>query len=215
MRNKILWSLMTLLSLLIVLVVSRYLTLDPDVFFPEQRAIYLAHLTGLMVHVIGSMVALALGPFLFLSALRKKWPALHRWLGRVYLLGNLFGGVAGLYMSTYAYAGDIARYGFATLGLLWLAAGLMAYVRIRDGNVAEHRRWMIRNFALLLAGVMLRLQLPLLSQIMNFEAAYQIVAWSCWLPNLFVAEWMVRRRIGVSYTVSKPTGRQEVVATSH
>lgn len=215
MRNKILWGLMTFLSLLTVLLVSRYLTLDPDLFFPEQRAIYLAHLTGLIIHVVGSMVALALGPFLFLPGLRNKRPALHRWLGRIYLTGNLFGGVAGLYMSTYAYTGEIARNGFATLGLLWLATGLMAYVRIRDGNVAEHRRWMIRNFALLLAGVMLRLQSPLLSMVFSFETAYQIVAWSCWLPNLFVAEWLVRQRVGVSYTVSKPTRRQEVVATSH
>lgn len=215
MRNKILWGLMTFLSLLTVLLVSRYLTLDPDLFFPEQRAIYLAHLTGLIIHVVGSMVALALGPFLFLPGLRNKRPALHRWLGRIYLTGNLFGGVAGLYMSTYAYTGEIARNGFATLGLLWLATGLMAYVRIRDGNVAEHRRWMIRNFALLLAGVMLRLQSPLLSMVFSFETAYQIVAWSCWLPNLLVAEWLVRQRVGVSYTVSKPTRRQEVVATSH
>lgn len=215
MRNKLLWGLMTLLSLLTVLLVSRYLTLDPEVFFPEQRAVYLAHLTGLIVHVIGSMVALALGPFLFLPSARNQWPALHRWLGRVYLLGNLFGGVAGLTMSTYAYTGEIARNGFAMLGLLWLATGLMAYVRIRDGNVAEHRRWMMRNFALLLAGVMLRLQLPLLSMVFSFETAYQIVAWSSWLPNLFVAEWLVRQRIDVSYTVSKPTRRQEVVATSH
>lgn len=215
MRNKVLWSLMTFLVLWTVLVVSRYFTLDPEVFFPEQRAVYLAHLTALLVHIIGSVVALALGPFLFLPRVRAQWPALHRWLGRVYLSGNLFGGVAGLYMSTYAYAGGVTRGGFAILGLLWLATGLMAYVRIRDGNVAEHRRWMIRNFALLLAGVMLRLQVPLLSQLLNFETAYQIVAWSCWLPNLLVAEWLVRQRVGVSYTVGKPTRRQAVVATSH
>lgn len=197
MRNKFLykflWGLMTLLSLLTVLLASRYLTLDPDVFFPEQRTIYLAHLTALMLHVIGSMMALTLGPFLFLNRLRSKWPAVHRWLGRLYLLGNLFGGLAGLYMSTYAYTGEIARNGFATLALLWLTTGLMAYVRIRDGNVSAHRRWMVRNFALLFAGVMLRLQTPFLDMAFGYEVGYMIVAWSSWAPNLLVAEWIVRR----------------------
>ena len=37
MGRKIAWGVMTFLSLAIVLVVSRYLTLNPNVFFPQQR----------------------------------------------------------------------------------------------------------------------------------------------------------------------------------
>ncbi|MFN8493072.1 MAG: DUF2306 domain-containing protein [Caldilineaceae bacterium] len=196
-RNKAGWGLMTLLSLATVLLVSRYLTLNPDVFFSEQRAVYLAHLTSLMLHVIGSMTALALGPFLFLNSLRNKWPVLHRWLGRVYLLGNLVGGIGGLLLSPHAYAGFITRSGFATLALLWLATGLMALIRIRNGDVAAHRRWMVRNFALTLGGVMLRLQAPLLSSVLDFAVAYKIVAWTAWAPNLLVAEWLLRTRRSV------------------
>ena len=58
MRTKIGWGLMTFLSLGIVLLVSRYLTLNPDVFFPQQRAVYLAHMTGIMTHVVGGILAL-------------------------------------------------------------------------------------------------------------------------------------------------------------
>lgn len=193
MRSKIGWGLMTFFSLLTVLAVSRYLTLDPDVFFPEQRAIYFAHLTALVLHVSGGMVALTIGPFLFVNRWRSKWPRLHRWLGRLYLLGNLVGGLAGLYMASYAYGGIISQSGFAMIGLLWLVTGLMAFLRIRAGNVAAHRRWMIRNFALCLAAVMLRVQSPLLSQLLDFEVAYRMIAWTSWVPNLLVAEWLIRR----------------------
>ncbi len=194
-RNNLGWGLIALLSLSVVLLAGRYLSLEPDVFFPEQRAVYTAHLTALLLQIVGSMVALTLGPFLFLNGLRVKWPAVHRRLGRVYLLGVLCGGLAGLYMSVlYAYTGEIARDGFATLALLWLATGLMAYVRIRNGNVAEHRRWMVRNFALTFAGVMLRLELPLLSAAFGFEIAYMMVAWTSWMPNLLVAQWLVTPR---------------------
>jgi hypothetical protein len=192
--RKIGWVLMTLLSLFVVFVASSYLSLDPDVFFPEQRSIYLAKLPMLIMHIAGSMLALALGPFLLLNALRVKWPALHRWLGRAYLLGVLFGGIGGLYMSVFAYTGMMAGSGFAAVGLLWLATGLMAFVRIRDGNVAEHRRWMIRNFSLTLAAVSLRFQAPFMYLLFGDQLGYMIVAWSSWVPNLIIAELLFVQR---------------------
>ncbi len=55
------------------------------------------------------------------------------------------------------------------------------------------RRWMIRSYAMILAAVTLRIHLPILAAyFQGFEPAYQIVAWSCWVPNLLVAELVVR-----------------------
>ena len=52
---------------------------------------------------------------------------------------------------------------------------------------------MTRNFALTLAGVALRLWMPgLLAGGVPFDAAYPAVAWLCWVPNLVVAEAVVR-----------------------
>lgn len=95
-------------------------------------------------------------------------------------------------MATFAYAGPIARFGFAALAVLWLTTGFMAYRTIRAGHVAAHRRWMMRNFALTFAAVTLRLEMPLLTILFGDETGYQIVAWSCWIPNLIVAEGMIR-----------------------
>ena len=45
------------------------------------------------------------------------------------------------------------------------------------------------------AGVMLRLWMPLFVPAgVEFLSAYVVVAWLCWIPNLLVAEWMIRRR---------------------
>ena len=38
------WVAMTILATAIAVVSSRYLTLDPATFIPEQRMVYLAHL---------------------------------------------------------------------------------------------------------------------------------------------------------------------------
>ena len=189
--KRISWGIMTFLSLGIVLVASRYFSLNPDVFFRQQRDVYLAHQAGIITHIIGGVLALGLGPFQFLNRLRVRRPVIHRWMGRVYLIGILLGGTAGLYMAFYAYAGIAASLGFGALALSWLTTGYLAYRSIRAGDTVNHRRWMIRNFALTFAGVTLRLEMMPLIMLFGETTGYEIVAWTCWLPNLLVAQAII------------------------
>ena len=192
MNNRISWGIMTFLALGVVLVVSRYFTMNPEVFFPQQRETYLAHQAGILTHIVGGVLALGFGPFQFLHRIRTRRPQVHRWIGRLYLIGILLGGTAGLYMAFYAYAGAAASLGFATLAILWLITGFMAYRTIRVGNTAAHRQWMIRNFALTFAAVTLRLEMPFLTMFFGETTGYEIVAWSCWIPNLLVVEGVLQ-----------------------
>jgi hypothetical protein len=192
--KRIGWGIMTFLALGMALIASRYFTLNPDVFFPQQREVYLGHQAGIILHIVGGVLALALGPFQFLKPLQTRWPQVHRWLGRFYLLGILLGGTAGLYIAFYAYAGVAASLGFAALAVLWLATGFMGYQTIRARDFAAHRDWMIRNFALTFAAVTLRLWLPVLTILFGDTTGYEIVAWLCWIPNLLVAEAIIQLR---------------------
>ena len=187
------WGLMTFLAFGVALVASRYFTLDPQVFFPQQLDVYQAHLAAIILHVAGAMVALVIGPFQFLRWIRARRPKLHRWMGRVYLVSVLVGGLAGLYVATMAYGGLLARTGLGALALRWVGTALLAYRHFRAGESATHQRWMIRNYALTFAGVMLRLQTPVSGAVgIPFDVAYPVIAWTCWVPNLLVAEWIVR-----------------------
>ena len=190
------WGLMTLLAGLVFLYAGSYLSLDPDVFFPEQKAVYMLHTTGLLMHIEGAMLAVILGPFQFLPRSRsRRFLNVHRWLGRTYLIAVLVGGLGGLYMAPLSYGGLTTHLGFASLGLLWLFSGWKAYRHIRRREIEPHREWMMRNYALTFAGVMLRLYMPLsVAMGLAFLPSYIVVAWLCWVPNLLVAEWMIRRR---------------------
>jgi uncharacterized membrane protein len=167
---------------------------------PEMRAAFEAHRAGIYTHVFASIAALALGPLQFSAKLRSRRPALHRWMGRLYLgVGVLIGGLAGLFMAVHAFGGIVSQLGFAALAIGWLYTGLRAYRAIRARDVASHRRWMIRNFALAFAAVTLRLWLPaaVVSGI-PFEIAYPAVAWLCWVPNLLAAELLLKKPSGSS-----------------
>jgi len=158
---------------------------------PELKASFLAHPYGIYIHAFASIIALVIGPFQFSASRRKNHPGFHRWLGRIYLaIGVLAGGLAGLYMSQYAFGGSIAKLGFAMLAVLWIYTGLRAYLAIRQGHIEEHRKWMVRNFSLTFAAVTLRLYLPFSAVVgIEFAAAYPFITWLCWVPNLIFAEW--------------------------
>jgi len=145
---------MVLLSLAIVayagaIVVTR-------AFQPELASLHV-HGFAISLHIGGAIFALALGPFQFLRGLRSRYLQLHRWMGRIYLLGVLTGGLSGLYLAFFSYGGVITHIGFGSLAVLWLATGLLAYRAIRARKIEVHRQWMTRNFALTFAAVTLRL----------------------------------------------------------
>lgn len=154
------------------------------------------YILPLRLHIAGGMGALLAGPWQFSEKLRARAINFHRWLGRFYLLEVLLGSIAGFAMATVSDQGLPTHLGFGILAVLWFFTGLQAYLKIRRGEVAAHRRWMIRNFALSLAAVTLRNYLPLMLFALHwsFRTSYITVSWLCWVPNFLVAEWLVRRR---------------------
>jgi prepilin-type N-terminal cleavage/methylation domain-containing protein len=158
---------------------------------PDMQANFVAHPVGIYTHVFASALALVVGPFQFFSYPKRGYLLLHRWLGRLYLaVGVLLGGLSGLYMSQFAYGGAFSKVGFGMLSFLWLYTGWRAFTAIWQRNIDEHRRWMIRNFALTFAAVTLRIYLPAFMALdFDFDTAYPLVAWISWVPNLVYVEW--------------------------
>jgi uncharacterized membrane protein len=191
-RTKFGWTLMTLGAALVVLTSLRYFTFNSEAYFETQRAVYESHVVGLMLHIGAMIVALTLGPLQFVRSLRNQRPGLHRTLGKIYLVGAVVGAFGGLYMSFHSLAGAESGVGFAFLAIAVLITATRAYQLIREGRVQEHREWMTRNYALILAAVALRIYVPLLEIGVSERDAFIIVSWACWVPNLLVAELMIR-----------------------
>ena len=74
--------------------------------------------------------------------------------------------------------GPIAQAGFGLLAVCWLFANVQAWRLALAGRYAEHRRWMVRSFAMTFAAVTLRLYLPI-APVMGYDfmPAYVAISW--------------------------------------
>jgi uncharacterized membrane protein len=203
MIRKIGWGVMTGLALIIA-AYAMAVVFVPAMRPPFLRERFVTVPLAAYAHLLGSGLALAIGPFQLNVRLRGRFLDVHRWIGRAYVISVLLGGTAALALATISQAGLPTHVGFGLLGGLWLFATGMAYRRIRAGDQVSHRRWMIRSYALTFAAVTLRIYLPL-SQVAGipFDAAYQTISWLCWVPNLVVAEWLILRQRAAA--VSEPS----------
>lgn len=166
------------------------LSFKPDAVL-NQKAFNIAF----NLHIFGGGICLLIGWIQFIEKFRNTYLYVHRAIGKTYVLASLLSGIGGFYIAFYATGGIVSEFGFGTLAVLWLFTTSKAYMAIRHGRVQIHRAWMIRSYALTFAAVTLRIWVPLaqFGLHLDFIAAYQVIAWLCWVPNLIFAEWMVKR----------------------
>jgi uncharacterized membrane protein len=103
---------------------------------------------AVVMHVASAAVIMFAGAVQLVPQVRNRFPAFHRWNGRVYMLTVVTLSVAGLYMTWIrGSVGDLAQHLSSTLNaiLMWLFAGLaLRFAMARDFKT--HRRWALRLF---------------------------------------------------------------------
>lgn len=196
--KKLLWILSIFFSISIGLYPLAYLFADMSGAFlstkPEELLSSLVWSLAFYVHIGFGGVALLVGWLQFVKRFRNRYLSIHRNLGKVYLVSIGLSGISGLYIAFFATGGVIPITGFSGLAIAWMFTTYRAYTSILERNTNAHEAWMIRSYAMCFAAVTLRIWLPLMQFGMGIEFinAYRIVAWLCWVPNLFVAEMIVR-----------------------
>lgn len=192
------WAVLTLGAVFLFFITASYLNFCSECNFllKKQDVVYNPFWrTAFYFHISGGMLAIITGPLQFVKAFRKRFMKAHRIIGKVYIAAILFlAGPTGLFMAFYAEGGTISIIGFLIMSLLWLTTTFLAYEVIRKGNFQAHRDWMVRSFALSLAAVSLRTLVPIFTYYLDFDTETVITwsAWFSWLPNLIIAELLIR-----------------------
>ncbi|MDN3354792.1 DUF2306 domain-containing protein [Actinomadura sp. DC4] len=164
-----------------------------------DNARFLASPVPIVVHVVSVTVYSILGAFQFASGFRRRRPGWHRAAGRVLVPCGLGTALSGLWMTLfYARPADV---GSAVTGLrlvvgsAMLAAIVLAFTAIRRREIARHRAWMIRAYALALgAGTQAFTQMPWILAVGPLDKSSKAALMGLgWAINIAVAEWIIRR----------------------
>ena len=109
---------------------------------------------SLLVHVFSAAVLNIFGLLQMLPIIRKKWPALHRWNGRLFLGVGLAGAVMGLYLTWIGglRLSNLGAIGISVNGILIVVVALKAWQAARVRAFAQHKRWALHAF-MLVSGV--------------------------------------------------------------
>jgi hypothetical protein len=195
-------GLLTVLAYFTVLMLGitfQYWPIRPDAGFLQIKQQYLGighWRTAFWVHVFTSMLTLFAGFTQFSRSVLRRWPKFHRLMGRVYVFTICFiTGPASLIMAFYANGGMTSRIAFVLLAVLWLVTTSLGWRTAVKRQWEAHRAWIIRSYALTLSALTLRAWKYLI--VLAFEPrpmdVYRIVAWLGFVPNLLLAEWLIRR----------------------
>ncbi|MEM7541709.1 MAG: DUF2306 domain-containing protein [Pseudomonadota bacterium] len=147
---------------LFALLVSSEHVLGSGSVHVDQAIAYRNGYDFLLMHTTMGAIAMAIGPFQFIRAVRRKYPHLHRSAGKIYLLGillSMIGGLGYLAVTDLDAVFSGAPFAISLLGLdiAVLFTGFLAYKAIRERDIRRHQSWMAFNFGLLLATPVLRL----------------------------------------------------------
>jgi uncharacterized membrane protein len=178
-----------------------YFSLDTDIAFLRIKQWVIDSdiwRVAFFTHVFTSCILLFAGFTQFYNPLKLRWRRLHQNMGRIYVIIILFfSGPGGFIMGLYANGGLLSQTAFVTLSLLWIFFTARAYVAIRKGQIVMHGNFMIRSYALTLSAITLRAWKYLLVLFFHPHPmdAYMVVAWLGFVPNLIVAEWLIRSKV--------------------
>lgn len=177
---------------------ARVTQLASGVQVTAENARFVEAPAPVLVHIVSATVFCLIGALQFVPSLRRR--AWHRRSGRVLVPSGLAAAASGLWMAVFydLPAHDNAlleafRLVFGTLMILSLVVGVRAIVR---GDVARHRLWMMRGYAIGMgAGTQVVVILPW-TVILGEPApmARALLMRAGWVINLAVVEWVVRRR---------------------
>lgn len=177
---------------------SGVLPVDPG------EANYVKHALISAMHFVPGLAFTLIGPIQFMPQVRRRWPALHRWSGRVFVLAGLsvaitamgfnlfFPPVGGVFKAAAVYVFSVAQ----------IVALVIAMRAILSKDVVRHRAWMLRAFAIGLGVSTMRFYFIPMYALFGLPSNFHIGLgmWIGFGVNVVVAEFILRRERRVQRT---------------
>lgn len=166
----------------------------------------------LVAHIVAASTYAVVGAFQLVPRFRRNHPGWHRGAGRVLVVAGLLVAGSALWMTLF-YApkpgtGSLLYVLRLAFGSAMAACLVLGVTTVRRGDVAGHRAWMIRAYAIGLAAGTQAFTGGFGGALFGTGVvAGDLAKAAAWAINLAVAEWVIRRGNG-----SAPSSRPRSAA---
>jgi uncharacterized membrane protein len=151
-----------------------------------------------LLHILPGGILLILAPLQFSLRIRNRHLRFHRWSGRILVLSGLVSALAGLYFGVlmpYGGLGEVTAIAF--FGCLFVVSLVRGFLAIRRHQLASHREWMIRAFAIALGIGTVRLvsgalDIALTPEGLQPTSLFALSLWTGWAVTLGAGELWIR-----------------------
>jgi len=140
--KTVLWISLGLTSLFVFITSEALLVTDYPMYHAYRLQVIADRLL-LIPHTLGGVIALLAGAMQFSSRLRERHLKFHRILGRVYVISVFIGALTGVALA----AGRPGLPGTSMQAAAWIVCTTAAFITARNRQIAQHRQWMVRSYA--------------------------------------------------------------------
>lgn len=174
--KTILWILLGITTLFVLITSEVFLAAD----YPMYRAYRLQVIADrhlLIPHVLAGTIALLSGPIQFSSRFRERHLKIHRVMGRIYVFCVFIGAFTGIALA----AGRPGLPGTTMQAAAWIVCTTAAFITARNRQIAVHRQWTARSYAVTFTFVssrVLNLWPPYWSHLGDAFAAVGVIAFT-------------------------------------
>lgn len=169
----------------------------PGLFDPDNPGAT----SSIGLHFVAGALVMVLGCIQLVNAVRRRWPRMHRWIGRIYVALAVLTALGGLGFIVLqgTIGGAVMNIGFGLYGILMVLAAAQTVRHARARQFHRHRAWAIRLFALVIGSWLYRLEygfsglLELGGRTADFRGWFdQVMSFFFYVPTLAVAELYLR-----------------------
>lgn len=160
--------------------------------------------SGIGLHFAAGGIILLLGSIQLIEKVRLRFPAVHRWIGRIYIVASLLaaaGGIAFIVLKG-TIGGTAMDIGFGLYGALMFVAAVQTFRYAVTKRLELHRAWALRLYALAIGSWLYRMDYGFwllltdgLGHKPYFTGPFDVIMFFFfYIPNLIVAEAFIRAR---------------------
>jgi uncharacterized membrane protein len=140
--KAVLWIFLGVTTLFVFITSEVFLFIDYPMYHAYRLQV-IADRDLLIPHALCGTVALLAGPLQFSSRIRRRYLKFHRVAGRMYFTSVVIGSFTGIALA----AGRPGLPGTAMQAAAWIVCTTAAVIAARNRQIAVHRQWMVRSYA--------------------------------------------------------------------